>query len=276
MFGDVSVYTASTAALKRVICGGCFSESVRPAAELARPDRIERVETRIALRERQMRGEVRSLSRGSFRVAPGTPVGVSDERSQPLHEQDVTDDPLRLFGDWYERARADEENASFMSLATADPAGRPSVRTVQLEGFDQRGFVFYTGYESRKGRELAENPQAALCFYWHGSGHQVRVEGAVVRAPLDRDEAERAARAAESTEAHQSEGVADLRDLEARVAELRARYGDDAPPLPGDWGGHRLVPDAYEFWQYREDKLHDRFRYRLAARAGWEIERLFP
>jgi pyridoxamine 5'-phosphate oxidase len=200
---------------------------------------------------------------------------VSDTRSQPLTEQDVTSDPLELFRDWYERASAAEDAPAVMALATASPAGRPSVRMVGLERFDRSGFVFYTGCESRKGRELAENPQAALCFYWHATGHQVRVEGAVERAPLDRAEAERAERAAESTDARQDEPVADLRDLEARVAELRARYGAGAAPLPEDWGGYRLVPDAYEFWQYRDDKLHDRFRYR-AEHGSWVVERLFP
>jgi pyridoxamine 5'-phosphate oxidase len=104
----------------------------------------------------------------------------------------------------------------------------------------------------------------------------VRVEGAVVQAPLDDDEGERAAHAAESTRARQDERVADRGDLEARVAELRARWGVDAPPLPEDWGAYRLVADAYEFWQYREDKLHDRLRYRLVDGGTWEVERLFP
>jgi pyridoxamine 5'-phosphate oxidase len=201
---------------------------------------------------------------------------VPDARSQPLDEQDVTKDPLELFRDWYERAQAVEANASFVTLATADEHGRPSARTVQLEGFDRRGFLFYTGHESRKGRELAANPQAALCFYWHGVGRQVRVEGAVVRAPLDREEAALAAAADRLVDARQDEAVADRADLEARVAELRARYGGDAPPLPEDWGGYRLVPDAYELWQYREDKLHDRFRFRLGRDRTWEVERLFP
>jgi pyridoxamine 5'-phosphate oxidase len=201
---------------------------------------------------------------------------VPESRSQPLDDRAVThESPLRLFAEWYEQAREGEENASFMMLATANTDARPSVRTLQLEGFDDRGFLFYTGTESRKGRELAANPQAALCFYWHASGHQVRVEGSVVRASFDEDEAERAARAAESTDAHQSEPVADLADLESRVAELRARYGAEASPLPEDWGGYRLIPDAYEFWQYRHDKLHDRFRFELVRRR-WNVERLFP
>ncbi len=159
-----------------------------------------------------------------------------------------------------------------MALATASADGRPSVRTVELQDFDERGFVFYTGTESRKGRELAENPRAAIVFYWNGSRHQVRIEGRVEPAPLDAAEAESAARA--SADARQDEPVADRADLESRVAAARARYGDP-PPLPSDWGAYRLVPDAYEFWEYREDQLHDRFRYRLAS-GSWEVERLFP
>jgi pyridoxamine 5'-phosphate oxidase len=201
---------------------------------------------------------------------------VAAARTKPLEEPDVPEDPHRLFRDWYEHAQANEAAASVTALATADERSRPSVRMVQLEGVDPRGFVFFTGSESRKGRELAANPRAAMCFYWQTSGRQVRVEGAVGRAPLDEDEAKRAADAQESSTARQDEPLADREELEARVAELRARFGEDAPPLPEDWGGYRLVPDAYEFWQYREDKLHDRFRYRRRPDGGWELERLFP
>jgi pyridoxamine 5'-phosphate oxidase len=182
------------------------------------------------------------------------------------------DDPLRRFAAWYELARRDEASPELTALATAAPDGRPSVRMVELQDFGERGFVFYTGTESRKGRELTENPYAALCFYWDGSRHQVRVEGRVTPTQLDPSEAESAARA--SADARQDEPVADREDLESRVAEARARYGDP-PPLPADWGAFRLVPDAYEFWEYREDRLHDRFRYRLAS-GSWEVERLFP
>jgi pyridoxamine 5'-phosphate oxidase len=206
----------------------------------------------------------------------GHDAAVSDPRAEPLEENDVPEDPLRLFRDWYEQAQAEEANASFTALATADEASRPSVRMLQLEGVDRRGFLFYTGRESRKGRELAANPRAAMCFYWHACGHQVRVEGAVVRAPLDEDEAEAAAKVQDASTARQDEPVADRRELEARVGELRSRYGAHTPPLPEDWGAYRLVPDAYEFWQYREDQLHDRFRYRRAAEGTWEVERLFP
>src|SRR5438105_5016242 len=123
-------------------------------------------------------------------------------------------DPLRLFEAWYDAA--DEDSPELMALATASRGGRPSVRMVELQRFGERGFVFYTGYESRKGRELDANPRAAVCFYWHGSRRQVRVEGPVERAPLDHDEAEVAARA--PADARQDETMADRDDLEARVA----------------------------------------------------------
>jgi pyridoxamine 5'-phosphate oxidase len=169
-------------------------------------------------------------------------------------------DPARLFADWYERARAEDPSANVMALATA--AGRPSVRMVELQALDERGFVFYSGYASRKGGELAENPWGALCFYWHPSRRQVRVEGAVARTALDPEEAEAAAHAA-AVGKRQGEPIAGREELEG------------APALPSDWGGYLLVPDAYEFWEYREDRLHDRLRYRLEA-GGWTVERLFP
>ena len=178
----------------------------------------------------------------------------------------MTDDPLARFRAWHA-----ERDHDFMALATASPAGRPSVRMVGLERFDAAGFVFYTGVESRKGRELAANPQAALCFFWPDAGRQVRVEGPVERAQLDPEQAA----LAEASDATQDEPVRSRAEAEARVAALRAQYGEDADPVPADWGAYRLVPDAYEFWEYREDKLHDRFRYRRDG-DGWAVDRLFP
>jgi pyridoxamine 5'-phosphate oxidase len=179
-------------------------------------------------------------------------------------------EPLELFSAWYARAEAEEKRAQNMALATSS-SGRPSVRTVELVRHDDRGFVFYTGAESRKGRDLAANPRAALCFYWPETNRQVRIEGRVEAARLDEEEA----RLADAADARQGEPVADRRDLEARVAELRERFGDDAPPVPSDWAAFRVVPDAFEFWEYRADKLHDRFRFRLDP-DGWQVERLFP
>lgn len=194
----------------------------------------------------------------------------------PLRDRDVPDDPLLLFERWYGEARASESGADVVALATASAEARPSVRMVELQEVDGGAFVVYTGRASRKGRELEENPRAALCFYWRSTGHQVRVEGPVSPAPLDEEEREAAAVAAGEGAPRQDEPVADRADLEARVEGVRRRYGEHAASLPADWGGYRLVPDAYEFWQYRDDRLHDRFRYRLRDAGGWEVERLFP
>jgi pyridoxamine 5'-phosphate oxidase len=207
-------------------------------------------------------------------------VHEADERARPLLEGDLGRDPLRQFERWFGEARAaGQPLAEAMALATADPDARPSVRMVLLKGFDERGFVFYTGYESRKGRELAANPRAALCFYWHGLGRQVRIEGAVERVSRRESEEYFASRPLGSrlsaTVSRQSEVVASRGQLEAQVEELR-RYGDEVVPLAPDWGGYRLRAEVYEFWQHREDRLHDRFRYRRGAGGGWLIERLAP
>src|SRR5205085_6176496 len=161
--------------------------------------------------------------------------------------------------------------------ATRD--GRPSVRMVLMKGFDERGFVFYSGYESRKGRELAANPQAALCFYWHAVGRQARIEGPVERVAEEESAEYFGSRPLGSrlsaAVSRQSEVVGTREELEAAVEELRAHAGNEAIPLPPDWGGFRLAPEIFEFWQHREDRLHDRFRYRT-ANGGWLIERLAP
>jgi pyridoxamine 5'-phosphate oxidase len=205
---------------------------------------------------------------------------LPDPRARPLRESDLDPDPLSQFEAWFEEARAAGiELAEATALATASGDGRPSVRMVLMKGFDERGFVFYSGYESRKGHELTENPRAALCFYWHPLGRQVRIEGSVERV----GEAESAAyfgsrplgSRLSATVSHQSEVVGSREELEAAVDELRARHGDEAIPLPPDWGGFRLTGQVFEFWQHREDRLHDRFRYRRAE-GGWLIERLAP
>ena len=165
-----------------------------------------------------------------------------------------------------------------MTVATASADGAPSARMVLLKGVDERGFVFHTGHGSRKARELDENPRAALLFYWHPLGRQVRVEGRVARLPDDESDAYFRTRPAggrlSAWASPQSEVVAGREVLEASVDEVRARYGDD-PPRPPFWGGYVVSPHAWEFWQHRPDRLHDRFRYRLDA-GGWKIERLAP
>jgi pyridoxamine 5'-phosphate oxidase len=150
---------------------------------------------------------------------------------------------------------------------------------VLLKGFDERGFVFYTGYESRKGRELAENPRAALLFHWDPLGRQVRVEGDVARVTHAESESyfhsrPRGAQLA-ALASHQSDVLGERDDLERRYEELERELEGKEVPLPQAWGGFRLVPDVYEFWQHRESRMHDRFRYRRDAGA-WAIERLSP
>jgi pyridoxamine 5'-phosphate oxidase len=205
---------------------------------------------------------------------------LDDARARPLTESDLDPDPLRQFEAWFEEARAARiELAEATALATATRDGSPSVRMVLMKGFDERGFVFYSGYESRKGRELAENPRAAMCFYWHALGRQARIEGTVERVASEESAAYFGTRPLGSrlsaTVSRQSDVVESREELKTAAEELRARYGDEAVPLPADWGGFRLAPEVFEFWQHREDRLHDRFRYRPAG-GGWLIERLAP
>lgn len=206
-----------------------------------------------------------------------------------MRRADLDLDPLRLFEVWFGAARSTGVPVpETMTLATATRDGRPSVRQVLLKGFDPRGFVFYTGYESRKGRELAENPQAALLLHWAALGRQVRIDGPVERVSREESEAYWRTRPLASrlsaAASRQSEPIGSRAELERRVAELRA--AGEEPPLPPDWGGYRLEPVAYEFWEHRDDRLHDRFRYRLrgvrhrvrhrGTDGAWTVERLSP
>jgi pyridoxamine 5'-phosphate oxidase len=204
---------------------------------------------------------------------------VPDNRKS-LTEKDVESAPIAQFARWYENALdAVKPLPEAVALSTATPAGHSSVRMVLLKGFDAHGFVFYTNYRSRKGRELARNPHASLLFYWGGLERQVRVDGLVQKVTARESDEYFATRPRGSQlsawASAQSEPVANRAALERRVA-LYARKYPGAVPRPPHWGGYRLVPQAVEFWQGREDRLHDRILYRRGPRGRWIIRRLAP
>ena len=191
----------------------------------------------------------------------------------------LTPDPFRQFDEWFEEAKRAGIVAEAMTLATATADGAPSARMVLLKGADEDGFVFYTGYDSRKGSELAKNPRAALVFYWQPLGKQVRVEGPVERVSEAESAAYFATRPRGSQLAawasEQSRPIGGRDELERRYAELEQEYEGREVPLPPRWGGYRLRPEAIEFWEHRENRLHDRVRY-TRAREEWQAERLSP
>lgn len=201
--------------------------------------------------------------------------------SMGLSEGDVDRDPIVQFTRWFEQALAatvPEPNA--MTVATATRDAVPSARVVLLKGFDARGFVFYTNYEGQKGRELAENPVAALVFHWVELHRQVRVVGAVEKVSAEESDAYFQSRPRGSRlgawASHQSTVLSGRDVLEARLAELTAKYGEGAIPLPPYWGGYRVIPASLEFWQGRSSRLHDRLRYTRQPDGSWPIERLSP
>jgi pyridoxamine 5'-phosphate oxidase len=197
-----------------------------------------------------------------------------------LRRADLASDPLEQFGHWFAEAGDVLEMPQAMALATATPTGAPSVRMVLLKGFDERGLVFYSHYTSRKGRELESNPQAALLFHWSPLGRQVRVEGTVERVPDAESDVYFATRPRGAQlgalASRQSEPLASRSELEERAGELERELGEGPVPRPPTWGGFLLVPAAWEFWQHRADRLHDRFRYEREPSGGWRVERLFP
>jgi pyridoxamine 5'-phosphate oxidase len=197
-----------------------------------------------------------------------------------LDASDLDPDPLRQFAQWLSHAlESGLILPNTMTLATATRDGRPSARMVLLKGIDAGGFVFYTNYASRKGRELAENPRAALVFYWPELERQVRVTGQVTAVARSQSEEYFRTRPFGSRlgawASHQSEIISSRAELEERLRVLTLRHADEIVPLPPFWGGYRLTPDEVEFWQARENRLHDRLLYRKTD-AGWLIERLSP
>lgn len=204
-----------------------------------------------------------------------------EHQDRPLHRRDLAPDPLEQFLRWYREAEeAGLRYPNAMALATATRGGRPSVRMVLLRGADEQGFVFYTNLESRKGQELAENPRAALLFYWEPLERQVRIEGhveLVSDAEADEYFATRPYGAQISAWASaQSQPIASREELEQRHRAFAARFSEGSAPRPPFWGGFRVRPVVYEFWQGRPDRLHDRFRYERQPDGSWSIERLQP
>jgi len=200
--------------------------------------------------------------------------------SAGLHEADVDHDPIAQFHAWFQNvidACLHEPNAMILATATRD--GRPSARTVLLKGYDERGFVFYTNYEGRKAGELETNPVCALLFYWGELERQVRIEGRASRLPGEESDAYFASRPRGSRlgawASQQSRPVEDRTILEERVRALETEYEGGEILRPPFWGGYRVEPDTIEFWQGRENRLHDRLVY-LRSEEGWKIERLQP
>ena len=206
---------------------------------------------------------------------------MTDQLSALTKDQ-IDVNPIRQFRIWFDEVRASgvsEQDVISMTLGTASKDGQPSARIVLLKSFDDRGFVFYTNYHSRKGKELSDNPRACLLFYWSQLWRQVRVEGDIEKVSTAESEAYFQSRPLGSRlgawASNQSEVVETREVLEARFAELEKRFGEDVP-RPEHWGGYRLKPNSIELWQGRDNRLHDRLLYRLKEDGSWSIERLGP
>ncbi|MGI8819549.1 MAG: pyridoxamine 5'-phosphate oxidase [Chthoniobacterales bacterium] len=198
-----------------------------------------------------------------------------------LRRADLDPDPIKQFAQWFGAAAAAEiRDVNAMALATVGNDGAPSARIVLLKGISERGFVFFTNYLSDKGRQLEQNPRAALNIFWVQLERQIRIEGSVEKTSREESEEYFHSRPLGSQlgawASRQSEVIASRAVLETHLAELQERYASGAIPLPPHWGGYRVAPSTIEFWQGRTNRLHDRFRYTREAGGGWLIERLAP
>ena len=213
-------------------------------------------------------------------VSPDLAALRAEYAREGLDEAEAGDDPVALFGRWVADAvSAGVHESNAMALATANASGRPSVRIVLLKGFGDDGAIFYTNYDSRKGLELAGNPQCAVLFPWHDLQRQVRVEGRVEQVSREESEHYFSTRPRGSQlgawASPQSQVVASRDELEQRYAEVEHRFEDADVPLPESWGGYLVVPESVEFWQGRRGRMHDRLVYRRTP-EGWDVVRLAP
>ncbi|SIT07443.1 pyridoxamine 5'-phosphate oxidase [Neptunomonas antarctica] len=200
--------------------------------------------------------------------------------SQGITRDTIDADPFKQFTEWFDVAcQVRPDDASSMTLATADKQGKPSARIVLLKHFDLNGFAWYTDYQSQKGHDLEENPQAEILFYWYGLERQIRIQGRVEKLSAEQADLYFHKRPVGSqlsaAASEQSQPIASRQALEERVNALQVEYAGQEIPCPERWGGYRLIPEKFEFWQGRESRLHDRFNYNLTA-TNWIIERLQP